>query len=144
MRESTVIRVLRRRRSLLLKAWLLHVGCFMSTCAFAATDTVHVTMATALWLVLVTIPPVLFYTVLVDRSCRNIEPTAPTAGLAKVVVITLLLTPLESSLVLPVKNLLVSRRILAKWGSDSTDHPGHSPPDEQGGQCPPCSLPTAG
>lgn len=114
MTASTLITALRRRRRWLLKAYLLHVGCFMSTCALAATDSVHVSVATALWLVLVTIPPVLVYTVLVHRSCRRLDPAAPTVGVWKLAVVTVCFTPLESSLVLPVKNLVVSRRLLRK------------------------------
>ncbi|MEW9624894.1 hypothetical protein [Rhodanobacter geophilus] len=112
MEKSALIAALRRRRLLLLKAYIVHVGCFMSTCAFAATDSVHATVATSLWLVLVTIPPVLLYTALVDRSCRRLDPAAPTVGWLKITLFTVFLTPIESSLVLPAKNLWVSGRIL--------------------------------
>ena len=115
MGKVSAIALLRRRRSLLLKAYVVHVGLFTSTCAFAATDAVHVTVATSLWLTLVTIPPLLLYTVLVDRSCRAIDPNARTAGLVKVILFTLFLTPYESSLVLPAKNLWVARRIIRAW-----------------------------
>lgn len=126
MQESAIIKTLRRRRALLLKTWLLHVGCFTSTCAFAATNSAHVTVA-SLWFVLVTIPPVLLYTVLVDRSCRKIDPNATSVGLAKIVVITVLFTPIESSLVLPIKNLLVARRILETCKDHPPDHSGGPP-----------------
>ena len=122
MSKAALIAVLRRRRLLLLKAYILHVGCFMSTCAFAATDSVHVTVATSLWLVLVTIPPVLLYTALVDKSCRRIDPTAATVGWLKIVLFTVFLTPIESSLVLPAKNLWVSGRVLRKCESALTTH----------------------
>ena len=133
---------LRERRSRLLKAYVLHVGLFASSCAFAATDTVHVAMTTSLWLTLLTIPPVLIYTILVHKSCRAVDPTAHTAGTLQVIVFTLLLTPYESSLVLPLKNLWISRRILRAWyaalrtpslrRADITTHtlrttPGNSP-----------------
>ncbi|MGA9829313.1 MAG: hypothetical protein WBQ57_13395, partial [Rhodanobacteraceae bacterium] len=98
--------------SLLLKTYILHVGLFTSTCASAATDVMHVAVATSLWLTLITIPPVLLYTVLVHNSCRALDPAAHTAGLLKVILFTILLTPYESSLVLPAKNLWISRRIV--------------------------------
>lgn len=112
MGKVALIAALRRRRSLLLKAYVVHLGCFVSTCAFAATDSVHATVATSLWLVLATIPPVLLYTALVDRSCRRVDPAAPTVGWLKIVLFTVFLTPIESSLVLPAKNLWVSARVL--------------------------------
>jgi len=122
MSKAALVAALRRRRSLLLKAYIVHVGCFMSSCAFAATNSVHATVATSLWLMLVTIPPVLFYTALVDRSCRRIDPAAPTVGWLKIVLFTAFLTPIESSLVLPAKNLWVSGRILRSCKSTLTSH----------------------
>ena len=115
MDTASVIAVLRKRRSLLMKAYVLHVGLFASTCACAATDTVHIAVATSFWLTLITIPPVLVYTALVDRSCRAVDPTARTAGIMKIIVFTLLLTPYESSLVLPAQNLWIARGILRAW-----------------------------
>jgi hypothetical protein len=103
---------LKKHRSRLLKAYVLHVGLFASSCACAATDTAHTALTTSLWLALITIPPVLLYTVLVHKSCRAIDPRARTAGLLQVIVFTVCFTPYESSLVLPLKNLLVARRIL--------------------------------
>ena len=123
MEKASVIEILRRRRLLLLKAYVVHVGLFSSTCIFAATDAVHVTVASSLWLTLITIPPVLLYTVLVDKSCRAIDPAARTAGLLKVILFTLLLTPYESSLVLPAKNLWIARRILRAWDKPLTIRP---------------------
>jgi len=70
------------------------------------------TVVASLWLVLVSIPPVLLYSALVDRSCRRVDPAAATVGWLKIVLFTLFLTPIESSLVLPVRNLWVSGRIL--------------------------------
>ena len=120
MSKAALVSALRRRRSLLLKAYIIHVGCFASSCAFAATGSVHATVATSLWLMLVTIPPVLIYTALVDRSCRGIDPTAATVGWLKIVLFTVFLTPIESSLVLPAKNLWVSGRVLRSCESALT------------------------
>lgn len=121
------IECLRRRRSRLLKAYVLHVGLFTSSCAFAATDATYAAIATTLWLALVTIPPVLLYTVLVHKSCRAIDPSAPSAGLLQVILFTVFLTPYESSLVLPARNLWVSRRILRAADRPSTMHAGDRP-----------------
>ena len=106
---------LRRKRTLLLKAYLLHVGLFTSTCASAATDAVHVTIATALWLTLITAVPVLIYTVVVHKAIRAVDPSAPSVGLKTVILTTLLFTPLESGLILPARNLWVSRSVLHAW-----------------------------
>lgn len=103
---------LRKRRALLLKAYVIHVGWFASTCAFAATDTVQIGLATSLWLALLTMPPVILYTISVHKACRAIDPSAKTAGWVHVIFFTIVLTPLEAGLVLPAKNLLVSPRIL--------------------------------
>lgn len=105
---------LRRQRALLLKAYLLHVGWLASTCAFAATDGQTLGLEASLWLTLLTVPPVLVCTASVHRACRAIDPLARTAGWGSIIVCTLLLTPLESGLVLPLKNLLESRRLLRR------------------------------
>jgi hypothetical protein len=110
-----LIELLRRKRMLLLKAYVFHVGWPASTCAFAATDSMQVGLTTSLWLTLVTVPPVLLYTVSVHKACRAIDPRAKTAGWIPIILFTLFLTPFESGLILPAKNLLVSRRILRKW-----------------------------
>ena len=110
-----LIDLLRRKRALLLKAYIVHVGWLTSTCAFAATDAMQVGLTTSLWLTLITVPPVLFYTASVHKACRAIDPRAQTAGWLLIVLFTIFLTPFESGLILPAKNLLVSRRILRRW-----------------------------
>src|ERR1700749_4664217 len=92
---------LRRRRTRLWKAYILHVGWLTSSVAAAATDAAHIAVGTSLVLALVTVPPVLVYTVLVHRACRAIDPAARSAGLAHVILFTVLLTPFESGLILP-------------------------------------------
>ncbi|HVT31914.1 MAG TPA: hypothetical protein VHE32_04675 [Rhodanobacteraceae bacterium] len=113
-----LIELLRRKRMLLLKAYVIHVGWLTSTCAFAATDSMQLGLTTSLWLTLVTVPPVLLCTVSVHKTCRAIDPRAKTAGWVAVILFTLFLTPFESGLILPAKNLLVSRRILRAWDRD--------------------------
>ncbi|GAB3025360.1 hypothetical protein GCM10027285_04110 [Oleiagrimonas citrea] len=80
MTEAAPIARLRRWRARLLKVYVFHVGWLTSTCAFAATGATHATVATTLWLTLVTIPPVLIYTVIVHRACRAVDPSARSGG----------------------------------------------------------------
>lgn len=110
-----LIELLRRKHALLLKAYLIHVGWLTSTCAFAATDVTQIGLTTSLWLTLITVPPVLLYTVSVHKACRAIDPRARTAGWMLIILFTLFLTPFESGLILPARNLLVSRRMLRAW-----------------------------
>lgn len=112
---NALIELLRRKRALLLKAYLVHVGWFASTCAFAAADGSQAGISLSLWLTLLTVPPVLFYTDAVHKACRAIDPVSKTMGWRSILVFTVLLTPLESGLVLPARNLLASRRILRAW-----------------------------
>jgi hypothetical protein len=115
MEAELKIERLRRRRKRLLQAYLVHVGWLTSTCAFAASGTVELAITTSLWLVLITVPPVLVYTVSVHRACRAIDPRSRTVGLMPVILATMFLTPFESALILPAKNLWVSRSILRAW-----------------------------
>jgi hypothetical protein len=115
MQPQEKIERLRRRRKRLMQAYLIHVGWLTSTCAFAASDAVNVAITTALWMVLITVPPVLIHTVLVHKACRAIDPRSGTVGWVPVVLATVFLTPFESALVLPAKNLWVSRCILRVW-----------------------------
>jgi len=113
-----LIEHLKRRRLLLLRAYVLHVGWFASTCAFASTEGSGMGLTTSLLLALITVPPVLLYTVSVHNACRAVDPEAKTVGWKPVLVATLLLTPLESGLLLPARNLWVSRRIIRAWERD--------------------------
>jgi hypothetical protein len=115
MDKALLIERLRAKRLRLLKAYVLHVGWFSSTCAFAATDMSQVGLTTSLWFALVTVPPVLIYTVIVHKACRAVDPTARSVGLLAVILATIFLTPFESGLILPAKNLWVSRCILRAW-----------------------------
>lgn len=106
---------LRKMRALLLKAYVIHVGWFASTCAFVATDAAQIGITTSLWLTLLTMLPVIIYTISVHKACRAMDPSAKTAGWVHVIFFTIVLTPLEAGLVLPAKNLLVSRQILRAY-----------------------------
>ena len=131
MRKTKLIERLRSKRSILLKTYFIHVGWFASTCAFAATDGSQIAITTSLWLALVTVPPVLIYTVLVHKACRAVDPNARSVGLTPVILATIFLTPIESGLVLPARNLWVSRCILRSWDKArtiGTSRPARPPP----------------
>jgi hypothetical protein len=115
MEKALLIEQLRRKRLRLLKTYLLHVGWFTSTCAFGATDAAQIGLTVSLWFALITLPPVLFYSVVVHKACRAIDPAARTVGLVAAIVTTILLSPFESGLILPARNLWVSRCILRSW-----------------------------
>lgn len=83
-------------------------------------------------LTLLTVPPVLFYTVRVHNICRSIDPAAPTVGWVPVLVTTFVLSPFESGLILPAKNLFAASQILRAYQASVTAlpaleaGPGHS------------------
>jgi hypothetical protein len=126
MDESEKIVCLRKTNKRLLKAYFIHVGWLASTCAFAATDGADLSITATLWMVLITVPPVLLYAVSVHKACRAIDPKAPTFGWLPILAATVLLTPFESALVLPARNLIVARRLLRNWDAAvarKADHP---------------------
>lgn len=131
MEKALLIEQLRKKRLRLLKAYVLHVGWLFSTCAFAATDSAQIGLTTSLLLTLITVPPVLIYTVSVHQACRAIDPSSRTVGWVQVVLVTVFLTPFESGLILPAKNLWVSRRVLRAWDMAPTNRfggPAEQPP----------------
>lgn len=120
---TKLIELLRRKRALLLKAYLVHVGWFATTCAFAATDAAPLGLSVSLWLTLITVPSVLLYTASVHKACRAVDPASKTAGWPSIILFTIFLSPFESGLVLPARNLLVSRRILGAWDAEQARRP---------------------
>lgn len=81
-------------------------------CAFAGFEwSLHGRQATIL-LTLLTVPPVLFYTLKVHKLCRAIDPASHTVGWVPVLVVTIALSPFESGLILPAKNLVAANRVL--------------------------------
>lgn len=130
MEKTLLIEQLRKKRLRLLKAYVLHVGWFTSMCASAATDATHIAVASSVWLTLITVVPVLIYTFVVHKAIRAVEPRARSAGLAQIIVTVVLFTPFEAGLLLPAKNLWVSRCILRAWdkalANGSSPRPTHS------------------
>ncbi len=115
MNKNLLMEQLRKKRRALLKAYVLHVGWFTSTCASAATDTMDIALTTSLWLTLITVVPVLIYTAIVHKAIRVVDPSAPSGGLKEIIITTIALTPFESVLFLPARNLWVARSVLRAW-----------------------------
>ena len=90
----------------------MHVAWFATMCIFVWLQLSHGGVAASVLLTLLTVPPVLFYTVRVHKICRRIDPSASTVGWVPVLITTLVLSPFESGLILPAKNLLVGSRML--------------------------------
>jgi hypothetical protein len=118
MDHQSKIDRLRNVRKKLFRAYLIHVGWLTSTCACAATDAAEMSIVTTLWLVLLTVPPVLIYAVSVHKACRAIDPRSGTFGWIPIILATIFLTPFESALVLPARNLWVARRLLRTYESE--------------------------
>ncbi len=96
----------------LIRAYLLHVIWFALMCVLVGVHWSDDGLKLSVLLTLVTVPPVLFFTVRVHELCRAIDPHARTVGLVPVLITTLVLSPFESGLILPAKNLLAAHRIL--------------------------------
>ncbi|HEY1773987.1 MAG TPA: hypothetical protein VGH91_12435 [Gammaproteobacteria bacterium] len=120
MDKTALIEQLRSKRRRLFRTYIFHVGWFTSTCATAATDSYHFAVVSSLWLVLVTLPPVLAYTYLVHKAIRAVEPSANSMGLRQIVISFVFFSPLEAGLVLPAINLWISHRILRAWNKSRT------------------------
>ena len=95
-----------------MRAYVLHLVWFFSMCIFVSLQWNQHGLKASVLLTLLTVPPVLFYTVKVHKLCRRIDPKARTVGLVPVLVTTIVLSPFEAGLVLPAKNLLEANRIL--------------------------------
>ena len=110
--KAPLVRELEKARMALVRAYLLHVAWFAVMCAMVGLRWSPHGLKVSVLLTLVTVPPVLFYTVRVHRLCRRIDPTARTVGLVPVLVTTVVLSPFESGLILPAKNLFAANRVL--------------------------------
>ncbi|MDN5782784.1 MAG: hypothetical protein L0H23_12340 [Luteimonas sp.] len=95
-----------------MRTYVLHVAWFVAMCAFVGLQWDRHGLKASVALTLLTVPPVLFYTVRVHALCRALDPRARTVGLVPVLLTTLVLSPFESGLVLPAKNLLAANRVL--------------------------------
>lgn len=110
--KAVAIRQLRKASRTLVRAYALHVFWLVAMCVTAGMQWRKGGVEASVLLTLLTVPPVLFYTVRVHKLCRSIDPAAPTVGWVPVLVTTFVLSPFESGLIFPAKNLLAARRIL--------------------------------
>jgi hypothetical protein len=106
---------LRRLRGALIKTYVMHVVWFALMCAFVGSRWSEEGLRASVLLTLVTVPPVLYYTVKTHTLCRSIDPAARTIGLVPVLVTTFILSPFESGLILPLKNLLAANKLLRTY-----------------------------
>ena len=126
MERDELLFRLARTRTGLIRTYVLHVVWFAVMCTFTALQWRQDGLKASVLLTLLTVPPVLFYTVRAHRLCRALDPRARTVGLVPVLVTTVILSPFESGLVLPLKNLLVANQILreASTGVDVASEAG--------------------
>ena len=101
----------------------MHVAWFATMLVFVSLQWAQQGLKASVLLTLLTVPPVLIYTVRVHHLCRAIDPNARTVGWFPVLVTTLVLSPFESGLILPAKNLLAAHRILKVHTSMAPDSP---------------------
>ena len=125
--KAPLVRELEKARMALARTYLLHVAWFAVMCAMVGLRWSPHGLKVSVLLTLVTVPPVLFYTVRVHRLCRRIDPTARTVGLVPVVVTTVVLSPFESGLILPAKNLFVAIRVLRTFKASQAAAPAANP-----------------
>ena len=119
MDRDDLLLKLARTRTGLIRTYLMHVVWFAIMCTFTAIQWRHDGLKASVLLTLITVPPVLFYTVRAHRLCRALDPRARTVGLVPVLVTTVILSPFESGLLLPLKNLLVANRLLREARSEA-------------------------
>lgn len=103
---------LRDERRRLIRAYAVHVAWFAAMILTASFDRTRVVVAACVWLALVTVPPVIYCSWRVHQTARRIDPRVGTIGLGPMILMTLLLTPFESGLIVPAKNLFASARLL--------------------------------
>lgn len=115
--KAVLVRQLRKASRTLVRAYLLHVFWFAAMCITAGMQWHKDGVEAAVLLTLVTVLPVLFYTVRVHKLCRSIDPAAATVGWVPLLITTFVLSPFESGLIPPAKNLFAARRILRAYAN---------------------------
>jgi hypothetical protein len=105
---------LAKARTGLIHTYVMHVVWFVvcGLCVFFTLQWEKHGMQALVLLTLVTLPPVLLYTVWVHMLCRSLDPKARAVGLMAALITTFMLSPFESGLVLPAKNLIAANKIL--------------------------------
>jgi hypothetical protein len=111
---DAAIERLKQARDGLVRTYVLHLAWFLAMCCFVAFRWADPGIRFSVVLVLLTVPPVLYYTVRTHHACRALDPKSRTVGLLPVLLTTIVLTPFESGLVLPLHNLLEANRQLRR------------------------------
>ena len=116
---------LERHRRALWRSYVLHVVWFVAMVASALWLRTDVSLRISALLALLTVPPVIWFAWQVHRAARRIDPAASTLGLGPMLLMTVLLTPFESGLIAPARNLYVSARVLrqARAGAGQSGPP---------------------
>lgn len=103
---------LEQTRRTLWRSYLLHVVWFAAMVASALWIRTGTALKISALLALLTVPPVIWYAWRVHLAARRIDPAARTIGLGPMLLMTVLLTPFESGLIVPAKNLHASAKVL--------------------------------
>lgn len=112
-RDALIARLRKVRRRLVV-CYLVHVAWFIAMCAYSTSEFHEKGFQASVFLVLLTVPPVLFQAARTHQACRAIDPRARTFGWLPIILMTIAFTPFESGLILPFHNLVTANRILAK------------------------------
>ena len=127
--DTSLIPKLIKQRRRLLQSYVVHVIWFAAMITTAIAHSSRTIVAASIFLALITVPPVIAYATAVHRTCRTIDPSAKTIGLVPMIIMTVLFTPFESGLVVPAKNLLVSRKLLRQHQPAPTGSGASAQPD---------------
>ncbi|GAB1408500.1 hypothetical protein MASR1M8_24190 [Thermomonas brevis] len=103
---------LERARRALWRSYLLHIAWFAAMVASALWSRTDNALKVSALLALLTVPPVIWCAWRVHLAARRIDPSARTLGLGPMLLMTVLLTPFESGLIVPAKNLHASAKVL--------------------------------
>ena len=125
MKPPAIERLIRQRRRLLY-SYVVHVVWFIAMIASAASGSSKAVVAGSVILALVTVPPVIACAAAVHKTCRAIDPRTGTIGLAPMIIMTASLTPFESGLVAPARNLLASGKLLKRLHMGVAEPDNHS------------------
>ena len=112
MTDPALLHRLERARRVLWRSYLLHVAWFAAMVASALWIRTGSALKVSALLALLTVPPVVWCAWRVHQAARAIDPAARTLGLGPMLLMTVLLTPFESGLIVPAKNLHASAKVL--------------------------------
>ena len=105
---------LRARRDRLLAPYFGFVLLFFSCGAAAGTGQVQSEWAWLLALLVVCALPIIVLNLSLHNAIQKVNPLAGSSGMKQHAVSSLLVTPVEAALILPVINLTIASRILSR------------------------------